>query len=479
MPTFKTRSSSRGNWTADNMLTATKLVLQEKYSLRQAALITGIPRTTLQDKIRNIKQAKEVQMTPQLGRFQCTFPVIYEKELVDYVLLLDKRLMPLSRNEFLKLAFDLAEKLKIPHRFNKVKKQAGKDFYYQFIERHPELSLRKPESTSLTRAVGFNKPQVQNFYLKLEQLILKYKIQPSRIFNCDETGVTNVHGNSMVLSKKGKRQVGKLTSAERGRNITILFCMSPTGMYMPPFFVFPRKRMNERLMVDAPTESIGVPQVNGWMNSEIFLIWIKDFVQRTSPTKESPILLILDGHCSHKDLAVIDYASKHNVHLLSLPPHSSHKLQPLDRTFMKPFKNAYGEECALWMRRNPGLRITDFQIASFVHKAFQKVCRLDIAENGFLSTGIYPFNSNNFTDEDFAPSLITDVSQTENQADSVHIADQSNTLESHLQELIPLPDASNRRLNVRKRRSERSEILTSEKYINILKRKVQEKIDLF
>lgn len=53
--------------------------------------------------------------------------------------------------------------LKIPHRFNKEKGAAGKHFYYDFMQRHPDISLRIPESTSMMRAIGFNKPQVDLF----------------------------------------------------------------------------------------------------------------------------------------------------------------------------------------------------------------------------------------------------------------------------------------------------------------------------
>ena len=41
------------------------------------------------------------------------------------------------------------------------KKMAGKKWYYSFMRRHPELSLREPENTSLARAQGFNRPRVE------------------------------------------------------------------------------------------------------------------------------------------------------------------------------------------------------------------------------------------------------------------------------------------------------------------------------
>jgi hypothetical protein len=44
------------------------------------------------------------------------------------------------------------------------------------------------------------------------------------------------------MSVKGKKQVGKLTTAERGRNVTVIFSMNATGHLIPSMFIFPRKK---------------------------------------------------------------------------------------------------------------------------------------------------------------------------------------------------------------------------------------------
>lgn len=66
----------------------------------------------------------------------------------------------------------------------------------------------------------------------------KYKFTPLRIYNYDETGVSCVHKHQKVLAPKANRQLGKLTSAERVKNIKVLFCMSANGHYISPFFCF-------------------------------------------------------------------------------------------------------------------------------------------------------------------------------------------------------------------------------------------------
>lgn len=76
--------------------------------------------------------------------------------------------------------------------------------------------------------------------------------------------------------------------------------------------------------------------------------------------------------------------------MLSTPPQTTHKLQPLDRVFFKPFKSAFGSASAMWMIQNPGARITDYDIAALVNSAFVKAARLEIAQNGFKCTVIHP-----------------------------------------------------------------------------------------
>jgi hypothetical protein len=113
--------------------------------------------------------------------------------------------MPLTRSEFLRLAYDLAEKRYIDHRFNKEKRTAEKDFFLAFKKRNPDLALRNPKATSLMRATGFNKPQVDRFYELLLQLQEQFGFKASQIYDADETGVLTVHKNNKVLSVKGKK----------------------------------------------------------------------------------------------------------------------------------------------------------------------------------------------------------------------------------------------------------------------------------
>lgn len=51
-----------------------------------------------------------------------------------------------------------------------------------------------------------------------------------------------------------------------------------------------------------------------------------------------PILIIFDGYKSHIQYRVSSLAIENNVHILSLPSHSSDKIQPLDVGVFAPVK---------------------------------------------------------------------------------------------------------------------------------------------
>ena len=161
-------------------------VLDREMSERAAAKRYEVPRTSLQDRVKAVKQGQKLILKPILGPFQQTFTPEYDRNLCQHVIDHDNRLMPLTRSEFLRLAYNLAEKSNIDHRFNKEKWTAAKDLFLAFKKRNPDLALRTPKATSLMRATGFNKPQVDRFY-DLLQLQEQFGFKASQIYNADET----------------------------------------------------------------------------------------------------------------------------------------------------------------------------------------------------------------------------------------------------------------------------------------------------
>ena len=331
-----------------------------------------------------------------------------EMKISEHVQAMEKSMYGLTPTQVRRLAYDMVEALGIKNPFNSTTKLAGKDWLMGFLNRHPALSIRQPQATNIARAVGFNKPQVERFYGIYRELVERHEYEPSKIWNMDETGITCVHRPGKIVASKGVRQVAKITSGERGKTVTVICAMSAVGTYLPPLFIFPRKRMVDLLMNGAPPQSIGLANPSGWTDSEIFIDWLKHFVKFTNSSTTNRHVIVLDGHHSHKTLAAVEYARAHGIDMVTLPPHCTHKMQPLDRTFFKSLKSAYAVESDTWMVSNPGKRISFYQMAGIFGTAYVRTSTQDKAINGFKSCGLWPFDNNIFRDEDFAAAELTE-----------------------------------------------------------------------
>jgi hypothetical protein len=204
------------------------------------------------------------------------------------------------------------------------------------------------------------------------------------------------------------KQIGSLTSAERGQLVTLCASVSAGGQAIPPFFVFPRVNFRDHFLRGGPIGSAGAAHKSGWMTDENFLKFLHHFVKHVKPSKDKPVLLIIDNHDSHLSIDVLDYAKDNGIVMLSFPPHCSHKLQPLDLTVFGPFKTKIGQAQAIWLRNNPGKTMTIYDIPSVVFGAWQDALSMSNITSGFKKAGIYPYNPDVFTDKDFAPSIVTD-----------------------------------------------------------------------
>lgn len=362
-----------------------------------------------------------------LGRYDTTFTKEVENEFCEYLKKLDDMFFGMTAKDLRVLAYEYAEKNKIPHRFNPETKIAGKEWLRGFMKRHPDISLRQPTSTSIARAMGFNMPQCERFFINLTVLMDKHNFPPNAIYNMDETGISTVPNNPpKVISTKGKRAVNKISSAERGTNVTIVSAMSPVGHFVPPVFIFGRKRMKAELLDGAPPGSVAMVSDSSFINSDLFLQWLSHFKYHTKPTKENPVLLLLDNHSSHTTIGAVDFYRENNIIALTLPPHSSHKLQPLDRGFHSALKKYYSNECEKWLRNHPGRAITVFQMATIFTPAFYKAATPACAADSFRTTGIWPYNPDVFSEADFLASAVTEREHEANDS-TVERGSQSTT----------------------------------------------------
>lgn len=396
-------------WKQEDMDEALQKHRNGEIGFNEACRRFNIPKPTLRRHLKGLnkktKFGRPTDMSPDT-----------EEILVQHLMNLESCFFGLTTTEFRRLAFELAEKMQLPHRFNKEKKIAGKKWYYRFMKEHPTLSLRVPEPTSMARSKGFNKERVNDFFNKYEEILDTYKFAAHQIYNIDETALSTVHKPSKVISQKGKHQVGAITSGERGLTTTGICAMNAVGDFVPPMLIFKRSRLNDALKKGAPPNTAFGCSKNGWITSELFVQWLQHFIKctRLEKSNQKQILLLLDGHSTHtKNFEAIELARDYGIIMLSFPAHTTHRLQPLDRSFFKSLKSGYNDAASSWLRSNPGSVIKQANVAELLGKAYPRSVRMDIALNGFKATGLWPCDRNVIKEEDFVASL--NISETSHQ----------------------------------------------------------------
>ncbi|XP_071582164.1 uncharacterized protein [Temnothorax nylanderi] len=241
-------------------------VRKDKMSVSAAAKQFDVRRSTLNDWLKkNNDEIKNLDDVVVLHKGHISvMDSETEKTLVEYLVHYNDMYFGLSAKETRGLAFDLAKKLnrKVPASWEAAR-MAGEDWLSSFLKRHPILSIRKPEATSLARATSYNRTNVERFFALLRSLMDKHHFQAHCIWNMDETGITTVQTPNRVIGRRGVKQVGRVTSAERGTLVTLAMAVSATGHFLPLFFIFPRKNFKQHFLNGRPPGCTGVANSSG------------------------------------------------------------------------------------------------------------------------------------------------------------------------------------------------------------------------
>lgn len=386
-----------------DLFKAVEAVRSNQMSIRNAAETFHVPKSTISDKVTG-----RSEIDANIGR-KPSLPECVENKIAENVVEASKRGMGVSRAQLFQRTALLCKRLRVSVFKNGA---PGRGWWNCFKKRHPELAIRKPEKLGNSRARMLNPTVVERYMNDLGQKISELKLEhkPNQIWNCDETGKQFQHNPVKVIAQKGAKNVVSRVSENR-TNITIMACVNGAGEKMVPMVIVKGKTsasLHGLNVLDAPDGTIFAFQENGWINEEIAEKWFREvFLQHCGP--ERPQLLLLDGHSSHESLGLLELAIHENIEIFCLPPHTTHALQPLDRSVFGPFNKAYDTACSEFLSQSPYHAVNKQTFPSLFKKAWESGVNKENIMNGFRSCGIVPFNRDAISSEMYDPSLATET----------------------------------------------------------------------
>ena len=222
-----------------------------------------------------------------------------DADLANVIKTLARRGFPLRRKDIQSLAYQYAEANNL-HRFSVKKRRAEQVWFENVMPRNPDLSQRKPEALSAARAAGINPTVIKKWFQEYEDLLSKLEIKdvPYHILNCDETGVQDHFLSSSVISEVGSARY-EVTSGEKGETTTALASFNAAGDYGPLIVIFKAKRLKPEWLYNVTPNTLLKVLHNGWITTDLFLEWGKQFVEMLPKDDLRPYVLLLDGHTSH------------------------------------------------------------------------------------------------------------------------------------------------------------------------------------
>lgn len=379
------------------LTSAYKAVKEEKFSVRRASIQYGVPMQTLRDRVLGKIDPESIS-----SGTKPLFSLEEEAVFVEHL----KAMASLGYGYTGAEVVDMASNYAI-YLGKRTKDKPLTEKWYRLLKRRwPDLCMVSPRALGKDRAYSASEDTIHTYFSNLGRTLTKHNLvdKPQNIYNIDEKGVQTEHRPPKVVA--GSESVPGITSP-RSSVTTIIGCGYAVGTQLLPYFIFKGQRMQAELLEGCSTGAAGTVIETGWSNASAFLKYLNEhflqYIQRSSP--DEPVLLILDGHRSHVNLPVLEWAKQQHVIILVLPAHTSHILQPLDVGCFGPLQRIYNAECHKFLRLSPGTRITKYNVAQLACNAYTPALSVKNLRSSFEKTGIYPFNQSKITQQQLVPSL--------------------------------------------------------------------------
>lgn len=129
--------------------------------------------------------------------------------------------------------------------------------------------------------------------------------------------------------------------------------------------VFPRVHFKDFMLKGTPPGSIGGAKTSVWSNERPSLRPIFGPLHKAHQTLQRRAGV--DNHETHLSVEAVEKAG---VVIVTFPPHTSHRLQPLDISVYSPFKSYHNQGIDSWLINNPGKIVDIYSVSENSRSSF-------------------------------------------------------------------------------------------------------------
>lgn len=374
-------------WSEESMISAFNAVKSGNMSISSAAKMFKVPRMTLSDRING-----KVSLNAKMG-VKTALTEDEELALCNYISYMANRGFPLTIQQLIGFAWCIARE----HGKESVFTKSGpsRKWWKGFKNRHPDLSLRRPDPLDRGRACFGNVNAIRDYFQLLKETIESndLKEKPDQIYNCDEAALFfNKSAGQKVIVPTRTRHPHSLSVAT-SEHISVHCCVNAAGQALPPMLIYSKSLPGGSYHKQGPINASYAYSDSGFMDQALYHQWfMKTFLPHAVPRR--PLLLIQDGASSHVSVNLIKSAIENDIILLCLPPKTTHITQPLDVAVYRKMKIETAKLVSQSKMLKSDLWISKKQVSGMFKIIFEKSFTMNCITEGFRKCGIYPFDPN-------------------------------------------------------------------------------------
>uniref|UniRef100_A0A182NA08 HTH psq-type domain-containing protein n=1 Tax=Anopheles dirus TaxID=7168 RepID=A0A182NA08_9DIPT len=357
------RRKSANSYTKQDLKNAMNLIVERGVSIRRAAFVCNVPRTTLSTYLKSITHGKISMLLPQ-----------EEQALFQWMTDCCKRGFSIKKRNVETAAEALVQK-NVPARTHPFQdSEFGRRCYQKFVKKWLSIDRVKERKHLGT---------MMDWFLHIESYLVESNLfeilnHPARVFLCDE-----LRFRERVEMQESVRTVLK--------KMTMLYTISGAGEHLSPLLVYPYRRdVPEEIVKAAPKNCAIVAHEYGQVTPKTFAAYLDKVVDKfvTTNNVPKPVVIFVDESQVDLTLHLHNTCKRLGIVLLGLSA----------AQVVKPTANVFNDICTGWEQMLPkwetesGRSFTLADCAGLMQPINQRYIKNTVLIKDFADSNLCPWN---------------------------------------------------------------------------------------